>query len=119
MVDTSAANVTIDARDEVQIPNGAAVAAILAAGIGSFAMGLIVILNELAIFTPPTLYEPSGGVTGRTTLAVIVWIVAWIVLHSRWKNRQFLAGGMYTLTLILILLGLIGTFPPLWALLAE
>jgi hypothetical protein len=69
---------------EGERPNGAALAAFLAAGIGGFAMGLIVILSETGLFVPPTLYQPAGGVTGRTALAVVLWLVAWAVLHSRW-----------------------------------
>ena len=98
--------------------NGAALAAFLAAGIGCFAMGAIVILGELGVLSAPTLYEPAGGVSGRTTLAVVVWLVAWVVLHSSWKNRQMSAGPVFAATLILILLGLIGTFPPFWGVLS-
>jgi hypothetical protein len=42
--------------------NGPALAAYLAAAIGSFAMGLIVILNEAGIYAAPSLYGPAGGV---------------------------------------------------------
>ena len=58
-------------------PNGAAMAAALAAGIGAFAMGLFVLLNEAGLFAAPALYGPAGGVTGRTTFATVVWLGAW------------------------------------------
>jgi hypothetical protein len=63
-------------------------AAFLAVGIGSFALGFIVILNAVGLFAVPALYGPAGGVTGRTTLAVVIWLIAWVVLHSRWKDQQ-------------------------------
>lgn len=95
--------------------NGAAWAAILASGIGAFAMGLVVILNEAGVFAAPSLYGPSGGVSGRTTIAVVVWLVAWVVLHSRWKGRGVDARRVRAVTLLLIGLGLVATFPPVWA----
>ena len=51
-------------------------AAVLAAGIGSFAMGAFVLLNEAGLFAAPTLYGPAGGVTRRTTFATAVWLLA-------------------------------------------
>jgi hypothetical protein len=98
-------------------PNGAAMAAFLAAGIGAVAMGLILVLGELGILSIPALYAPAGGVTGRTTLAVAVWVIAWAVLHARWKDRDVGTSGVALLTFVLIALGVLGTFPPLWGLL--
>lgn len=101
-------------RDEVTTTNGAALAAYLGAGIGAFAMGLFVVLNEAGVFAAPALYDPAGGVTGRTAFAVVTWLVAWAVLHQRWKNREVAAGRVHALTLSLILLGIVLTFPPVW-----
>jgi hypothetical protein len=95
--------------------NGSLWAAILASGVGAFAMGLVVILNEAGIFAAPSLYGPAGGVSGRTTLAVVVWLVAWAALHRRWRNRQVETPRIRALTLLLIGLGLVAAFPPLWA----
>jgi hypothetical protein len=96
-------------------PNGALWAAILASGIGGFAVGLVVILNEAGIFAAPSLYGPAGGVSGRTTIAAAIWLLAWLVLHRRWRNRDVDGRGVTGISLILILLGLLGTFPPVWA----
>ena len=97
--------------------NGSAMAAFLGAGIGAFAMGAVVLLNEAGIFAAPTLYAPAGGVSGRTTLATVVWLMAWVVLHNRWKAREIATGRVGAVTLILIALGVLGTFPPVWGLL--
>ena len=97
--------------------NGAAMAAVLAAGIGSLAMGAFVLLNEAGLFTAPALYGPAGGVTGRTTFATIVWLLAWSVLHARWKSREVAPGPVFTWTVVLVVLAILGTFPPLWGLL--
>ncbi len=97
--------------------NGAAVAAFLAAGIGAFAMGLLVILNEAGIFAAPALYGPAGGVSGRTAFAVAAWLISWGILHGRWAGREIDSSRPWLVTLLLIVLGVIATFPPLWALL--
>ena len=100
-----------------QAVNGSAMAAFLGAGIGAFAMGLIVILNEGGIFAAPAVYGPAGGVSGRTTLAVVVWLIAWGILHRRWKDRDLASGRLYVSTLLLFGVGVLLAFPPVWGLL--
>ena len=94
----------------------ASLAAILSAGIGAFAVGFVVILNEAGLFTAPALYGPAGGVSGRTTIAAVIWLVAWVILHNRWKSRHVEPGRVNRITLALILAGIILTFPPVWGL---
>jgi hypothetical protein len=96
--------------------NGAALAAFLGAGIGTSAMGLFVLLNEAGVFVAPGLYAPAGGVSGRTTFAVVAWLAAWLLLHRRWKNRRIEPGRVYGLTLLLVIVGIVATFPPVWRL---
>ena len=96
--------------------NGALWAAILASGIGALAVGLMVILNESGIYSAPTLYGPAGGVSGRTTIAAVIWLVAWAVLHRLWRDREVDGGRVTVIAVVLILLGLVGTFPPVWTL---
>ncbi len=97
--------------------NGAALAAVLAAGIGAFALGLLVILNEAGLYAAPSLYGPTGGLSGRSTFAVVAWIVAWAILHARWKDQDVASGRVLAWTLILVGLGVLMTFPPVWGLL--
>jgi hypothetical protein len=98
--------------------NGAAMAAFLGAGFGTFAMGFFVILNEVGLFVAPTLYGPAGGVSGRTTLATAVWLLGWGVLHARWKARSVEPRRVFAATLGLIALGLVLLLPPVWGLLS-
>lgn len=100
--------------------DGASLAAVLAAGIGGFAMGLFVILHVAGLYSAPGLYGPAGGVSGRTTFAVVVWLAAWGILHSRWKGELPAPGRVTRViraTIVLVGLGLVATFPPLWELL--
>lgn len=97
--------------------NGAAMAAFLAGGIGALALGILAVLNETGTFATPTIYKPAGGVSGRTTVAVIIWLVAWGLLHHRWKERQIGSRWVHNLTLVLVVVSLILMFPPVWQLL--
>lgn len=111
---------TVDRSPEALEPgtvaNGAALASFLGAGIGTFAMGVFVILNEAGVFTAPSVYGPAGGVSGRTTFAVVAWLIAWGLLHSRWNGRQIDSRQAFAATLVLTGLGIVATFPPVWAL---
>lgn len=95
--------------------NGPAMAAILAAGIGALALGLFVILHEAGVFSAPALYAPAGGLSGRSTFAVAVWLVSWAILHLRWKDREVSAPMVFGVTLVFAALGVILTFPPVWS----
>ena len=107
-----------DTQDShTRIANGPAIAAFLAAGIGAFAMGFVVILNEAGLFTAPALYGPAGGVSGRTAIAVAIWLIAWAVLHSRWKDRDMATAPITILTVALIGMGVLLCFPPVWSML--
>jgi hypothetical protein len=107
---------TRDAQPDA-ISNGAAIAAVLAAGIGAFAMGFLVILNETKLFVAPTLYAGAGGLSGRSTFAVITWLAAWALLHARWRARELETGRILAATLVLTAIGAVLCFPPLWGLL--
>ena len=95
------------------LTNGPAAAAILASGIGCLALGL---LTTLAQAIPPAkealkLYSPTGPMSGKTILAVAVWLVAWAMLHFLWRNKQVDFGRIFIIALILIGLAFLGTFP--------
>lgn len=98
------------------LKNGAAAAAILAAGIGSFILGLVTTLAAMseAVASGLNWYRPAGPLSGKTSLAVIVWLVAWVVFHTRWKDTQIPFNHIFIITLVLIGLGLLLTFPPIF-----
>lgn len=103
--------------EPVKVPNGGALAAVLAAAMGSLAMGVLVILNEAGLLVAPSLYGPAGGLSGRSTFAVIAWLAAWGILHARWRDRQMETSPVLRWSLVLVGLGVIMTFPPVWSLL--
>jgi hypothetical protein len=99
---------------ETRKPNGPAAAALLAAGAGVFATGLLTTLAEVSsgLRGALTWWSPAGPLTGKTGVGVIVWLVAWIVLHAVHKNRDMEIDGALRWAWILIALGFLGTFPP-------
>lgn len=99
------------------VPNGAGAASLLAAGIGAFALGGLVLLNEASLLVIPALYAPAGGLSARTTVATLIWLGIWGVLHHRWKERTIDMRVTSGVTLALTLSGLLATFPPVWRLL--
>ena len=101
------------ARQEATLPNGSGGAAILAAGIGAFVLGLLTTLSEAsaAIRGALNFYNPVGPLSGKTGVAVVVWLVAWGILGGAWKDRDVDFGRVWSATLTLVILGLLGTFP--------
>lgn len=98
--------------------HGAAMAAILAAAIGSAALGLLVLLAEAGLFSAPSLYAPAGGLSGRSTFAVIAWLVAWVVLHRRWRQRAA-PRSAFAWAMALVAFAVLATFPPVWGILGS
>ncbi len=96
------------------LPNGGAWAAIVAAGIGCAALGFFIDLGEGSKYFGNVLnfYNPSGNLSGKTVMAILVWVVAWAVLHAQWKNRTMdRTCAMTVVTVILVCLGVIAGSP--------
>ena len=102
-------------------PNGVAAAAILAAGIGVFTTGLMTTLAEVSPGLRNALIwsRPVGPLSGKTGVGVIIWLIAWVVLHSMYRGRDAEFGKIMRWSWILILLGFLLTFPPAFELIAE
>jgi hypothetical protein len=97
-----------------KMTNGAAWAAILAAGLGCFALGVLIDLGEGTKFFSKALnfYDPVGNLSGKTTVGIFFWLIAWAILHARWKNQTIQATGkIMALTLVLVLLAIIASCP--------
>ena len=99
-------------------PTGAAAAAVLAAGIGCFTLGLLTVLAAANDRVSEVLdwYHRVGPLSGKTTGAVLGWLVAWFILHLLLRRRAADLGPITVATFILIALGWIGTFPPFFEL---
>jgi hypothetical protein len=94
-------------------PEGPIAAAILAGGIGCLALGLFTTLAEASTSFSDWLSwdDDVGPLSGKTALAVIVWLVSWVVLHVVYRNKPFETRRALTIALVLVGLGALGTFP--------
>lgn len=63
--------------------------------------------------------ERVGPLSGKTTVSVIVWLLAWGVLYLVYRNRPMETRRALVICLVLIGLGLIGTFPDFFQLFAP
>jgi hypothetical protein len=106
---------------ERTLPSGEAAAALLAAGIGSFALGLVTPLaaGSQAISNVLKFAPAAGPLSGKTTVAVVVWLVAWGVLHLLWRNKQVNFVRVFIVSLVFVGLGVLGTFPMFFDLFAS
>lgn len=109
----TAATPAAPAAEQIR-PLGEAMAAFVAAGIGSLALGVLVLLHAADAYSAPALHAGAGGISGRTTFAVIAWLVSWAVLHRRWRVRDNGWRTAEAVTLALVVLSLLATLPLLW-----
>jgi hypothetical protein len=94
-------------------PEGPISAAIIAGGIGAFALGVVTTLAEASTSVKDGLEwsKRVGPLSGKTIVAVIVWLVAWATLHVVYRNRPLETRRALIIALVLIALGVLGTFP--------
>jgi hypothetical protein len=97
-------------------PNGAAAAAVLSAAIGVFLIGLLTTLAELlpGLRGGLTLWAPAGPLSGKTAVPVGIWLVAWVVLHRTLGASDVNLARYTRWAWVLIVLGLVLTFPPIF-----
>ena len=96
------------------LTNGSGSAAILAAGIGSFVLAVFACASDKSVAVRNTFvfYKPTGALSGVTTTAIVVWLLAWGILERRWRNKTVAAGRIVAVAFALLGLSLLLTFPP-------
>jgi hypothetical protein len=94
-------------------PEGPISAAIIASGVGALALGILTTAAEASTSVHDWLEwsDRVGPLSGKTIVAVIVWLVAWAVLHAVYRRRPIETRTALIVALVLIGLGVIGTFP--------
>jgi hypothetical protein len=104
-----------------RLTNGEACAALVASGVGVFALGLFTTLAEMwaGLKTFLTFNNGVGPLSGKTIVPVIIWLVVWAGLHFTWKGKDLDFGKSAMATVALIALGFLGTFPIFFQLFAK
>jgi hypothetical protein len=103
-------------------PNGPAAAVFLAAGIASLVLGIFVVLTEfspdiknlLAFDAKFGLGSGVGPLSGKVTMAVIAFVASWAILYFVWRGKEVNFRNVLTASLVLVALGFLLTFPPVF-----
>lgn len=101
------------------LPNGPGAASILAAGIGSLALGVLSFAGDASpvLLHAFSFWRPSGPLSGVTLCAVAVWLLAWYGFSRVWSARNVNLVRVNVAAFVMLIAGLLLTFPPLMDLL--
>jgi hypothetical protein len=108
-------------------PDGPAAAAVVAAGVGAFTLGLMTTLAEASTDVRGFLDFSKnfglgvgvGPLSGKVAIAVIAYLASWTLLYLVLRRREVSFGRAFLATLILVGLGFALTFPPIFVLFAP
>jgi hypothetical protein len=97
-----------------QTPNGPIAAAVLSCGFGCFLLGVLAVAADgsRALAAALNFYNPSGPLSGVTTVTIVLWLICWAVLAARWKTTTVAFGKVAAAGFVFLALGLLLTFPP-------
>ena len=94
--------------------SGPGAAAVLAAAIGGFALGILALAADAspALARILNFWNPTGPLSGVTDIAIAVWFVSWFALSRRWAGRNSNLQRINLAAAVLLGVGLLLTFPP-------
>ena len=97
-----------------EMTNGSGAAAILAAGVGALALGVLAVVGDQSAVVKSWMifYKPTGPLSGVTTMAIVIWLGCWAVLDWRLRRRSVAVGRICLVAALLLGLGVLLTFPP-------
>ena len=97
-----------------ELPNGSGAAAILGAGIGCAAIGVLAFWGDASDSMGKALniYNPSGTLSGVTTIGILAWLVAWFALDRLWRGKSVEMLRVNIASFALLAVGFLLTFPP-------
>jgi hypothetical protein len=105
-------------------PNGPVAASFIAAGVGCFVLGLIIVLNEATILSSGSLdfaknYGIGSGVgplSGKVILSTVAFLGTWGVLGFLWRKKEVNFMRAFMVASAFVALGFLLTFPPVFEL---
>jgi hypothetical protein len=100
-------------------PDGPGAAAMLAAGIGIFLLGLFTVLSEMSEPIHDLLGKMDfgagvGPLAGKTILGAIGFFASWVILHVMWRDKDVSIKKMFWIGLGLGVVGALLMFPPVF-----
>jgi hypothetical protein len=103
-------------RAEAHVATGEAAAALLAGGIGCFVIGLLTTLAAIPALVDLKnaldWWSPAGPLVGKTSVGIIAFVLAWAIGHYVLRQREVSLKLYLTISLALLALGFLLTFPP-------
>jgi hypothetical protein len=102
-------------------PVGPGAAVMISAGIGIFVLGLLTTLAVISADVKSFVLwwewgQGVGPLAGKSTLAVLSWLISWLILDLWWRKKDVELKPAFYIGLTLGILGAIGTFPPFFEL---
>jgi membrane associated rhomboid family serine protease len=104
-----------DSADVPACTNGPGAAAVLSAGFGSFLVAFVAILADKSpsIKSLMDFRHATGPLSGVTTCAIAGWLILWWILHILWRTRMLNMRKIGYFAIVLLILGVLLTFPPI------
>jgi hypothetical protein len=105
---------SVASSNSAALTNGFGAAAILAAGVGCFAVGALATVGDgvKAVARGLTFYKPTGPLSGVSTMAIVAWLVTWVVLSKGWSGKTVSMAKVNVAAFVFLVMGLLLTFPP-------
>ena len=106
-------------RDTIGVrADGPVVAVMLASGIGALVLGIFTVLSEAdeGIHEFLEFTERVGPLSGKVVLATAAFVVSWGGLHLALRDREVAWRTALTVTIVLLAIALVLTFPPFFQL---
>ena len=102
-------------------PSGPVAAVLIAAGIGALVLAILTVWSEASEgFAESLEYSTRvGPLSGKTIWAVAAFAVSWIALGLGLRGRSVSLGKATVLSVVLLVLGYVGTFSPFFMLFAD
>lgn len=122
MAQTDAANREPSTALEVpDKPFGPVAAVFLSAGVGAVVLGILTTLSEASEGVKSALEwsKSVGSLSGKTIISSAVFFVMWGILHSTMKDKDLDPKKVFTWTAILVVIGIVLTFPTFFQLFAP
>lgn len=99
--------------------DGPGAAAIVAAGVGIFVLGLLTLLSELSepihdFLGSMDLGQGVGPLAGKTTLASLTFFIVWATIALVWRKRDPDIRRLFWIGLGFGVVGALLTFPPIF-----
>jgi hypothetical protein len=97
-----------------RLANGPGAAAIFAAGVGSLALGVAAFAGDAWPLARRAfnIWSPTGPLSGVTLAAIVIWLLAWLWLARRWARRDVNLARVNISAFLMLIAGLLLTFPP-------